>query len=104
MGTQTSYSIAFNSNSFINSEFYDVIVKDKLTIIASRAVNFYEDYNASFRLYVMQKNSMVAYDLYLSYGTSSNWGGSIRPVVTISADIQISEGDGSKNNPYKLFK
>ena len=104
MGTQTSYSIAFNSNSFINSEFYDVIVKDKLTIIASRAVNFYEDYNASFKLYVMQKNSMVAYDLYLSYGTSDNWGGSIRPVVTISADIQISEGDGSKNNPYKLFK
>ena len=37
------------------------------------------------------------------YNAQGNYSGiSIRPVVYLSADIKIIDGDGSEQNPYKL--
>lgn len=39
------------------------------------------------------------------YNAQGNYSGiSIRPVVYLSADIKIIDGDGSEQNPYKLKK
>lgn len=43
-------------------------------------------------------------DGYLFYGSdySGNSTNGVRPVVYLSADVSIAEGDGSSENPYKL--
>lgn len=106
--TQTYYHFFYvdSSEFFDDSEFYDLIFNDSENYwIATRVSDCYEIYTG-FSLRNITDGELLYTGLFGSgFGNGGNNEGTnyIRPIVTLSANIQISDGDGSEDDPYELF-
>lgn len=88
--THYYYSVA---NNIVNSTISDMITKGTGTTnikqwLASRAISCNSNY-AGFRVRYVSSGDVGSYNLYSSYG-GTYYNISVRPVVTLSSDIQLS--------------
>ena len=117
IGTQTFGSVRLNTTTLNSEEFYKLICTSDSYYVATRCINCYgdgdaESHHISYKIYWIYSNAGTSYalragDLLSSYTISwiPNGGWSpiaIRPVVTVKANIEFVNGNGSLENPYKL--
>ena len=104
--TQTYYYMYRPSSYFDDSNFYSMIFGTGTTFwLASRYVycHSYDSY-AYFGLRGVRTVDLYGYDLFRSYGGSSNYYNRLAPVVSLGSGVQIKSGEGTTERPYVIGK
>lgn len=91
----------FNDKSFYNLLFGEN--QDFTYWVASR-YTICGEVNGSFGIRSIDTGNISTAQLYISTNTEQLDYKSIRPIISISQDIQIYGGDGSEEHPYQLKK
>lgn len=96
-----------SADYFENSKYYEMFMKkdssnyQKVYWVSSRCVNagsWYADY------YVRNVSSGNIDAGYLYHSDNSEGGNEcgLRPVITLNTNVQVTEGEGTMENPYKI--
>ena len=104
--TQTLYGGDQLVSYYKDPNFYNMIYGTGTTFwLASRDVDCSPSYtSASFGLRIINVKSLGAYYMFSSNNYNGGTNKRIAPVVTFESTINISGGNGSKNEPYTISK
>ena len=96
--TQTYYHMSSPSSYFEDQEFYDMIFNTERDYwLASRYANCHLGF-AHFGLRYVTNSYFGGYELFYSYGFTFNTSFCLRPVVSLSSDIQITPVENADGN------
>ena len=105
--TQTvNFGTIMSEEYFKNSNAFSLIFDRNYNVLATRGVSYFENWDTvEFGVITLNGLSMSREALYYVTGDENDGGGGgqIKPVVTIGANIEIGNGEGTKDNKHKLI-
>lgn len=103
---QTFYGIAdLNEEHFENEEIYEMVFGDGIeSWLATRGTDCQSDDFASFAIMNVKNGIFAGITLLKSNGEAKSGTGYVRPVVTLSADVEISlDNEGTADDPREII-
>lgn len=103
---QTFYGIAdLNEEHFVNEEVYEIIFGDEIeNWLATRGTDCQSDDYAKFAIMKVSSGTIGATVVLRSSGEAKSGTGYVRPVVTLSSDVEISlDNEGTAEDPREII-
>ncbi len=87
-------------------EYMQASIDEKCTYTTAKSCVNYNYLRVPFSFWTITPNSENTYSVYMIskwlISTETNDSNSIRPIVTLSADIMYAKGNGTENSPYEI--
>ncbi len=104
--TQSYWEKAVVSDDFTSNIYYDLFINDGTSDyspywLSSRAVDGTSTV-ADFKLSSITNGTIGGYTVFSSSDIESEVSYSLRPVVTLNANVRITDGTGEKETPYLI--
>ncbi len=98
--TQTYSYMQIQSAYFDDINFYNTIFKAQWSWLSTRFQNCAGNH-VGFGLCAISATTLSGYNMYFA-GQAFDDSAPLRPVVTLGANVEFSNGDGSIDKPYKI--
>lgn len=100
--TQTYYNITVSSSYLTDEIFHSLIFGTNTIYWLATRCSFCDEADGSFGLRFVISSNIGGEYLFYSFNGSYSAGYVMRPVVTLGADVKISEDGGTAGNPRIL--